>query len=121
MVQVENLTSLYRPYQKKKIDLNDISKTDVDDYGNDESSDFLDKEECKKDEDWFINNNNLAWCLGDKYLQNIVLTKFRYLFSIIYLFPKLFSEICPFSEAFENSKNYKKTQKKISRLRFISF
>ena len=41
-----------------------------------------------------------------------MLTKFRYLFSIIYLFPKLFSEICPFSEAFENSKNYKKTQKK---------
>ena len=94
--------------KKKKIDLNDISKTDVDDYGNDESGNFLDKEECKKDEDGFINNNNLAWCLWDKYLQNIVLTKFRYLFSIIYLFPKLFSEICPFSEAFENSKNYKK-------------
>lgn len=85
VIYVKHLTSLYGPPPEKRKTQSDVSKIEVVDDEDGESSDACHKEECVKEEGWFIDNDD-----SDRCLERIKFTKqyfhLHFMFFVVFLF-----------------------------------
>lgn len=73
--------------------MSDVSKIEIIDDEDGESSDACHKEECVKEEEWFIDNDD-----SDRCLERIEFTKQYFHLHFVFcslLVRKLFSKLCP--------------------------